>query len=256
MLNLNRLLITIVPVLLLAGCPSTGSDKSADAGVDADPPKADAPTIPITVPRNPIGTTCSANADCTSGFCTDGVCCDSACTQTCFSCSTTGRVGNCAPLTSGQDLVATTPCAGSSTCKVDVATSLPQCKVADLQSCKTNSDCSSNNCVTFFVDADGDGYGTPTEAQICTELGAQPPPGYAVLTGDCCDIDSGANPGVSSSVYFGFPDACGSYDWNCDGKIEQQQKCTYNASLACGAECTTTNIFGGGIINIFTEACH
>ena len=99
-------------------------------------------------------------------------------------------------------------------------------------------------------------YGTPTEAQICTELGAQPPPGYAVLTGDCCDIDSGANPGVSSSVYFGFPDACGSYDWNCDGKTEQQQQCTYNASLACGAECTTTNIFGGGIINIFTEACH
>ena len=256
MLNLNRLLITIVPVLLLTGCPSNRSDTSADSGVDADPQKTDAPTVPITVLRSPIGTTCSANADCTSGFCTDGVCCDSACTQTCFSCSTTGRVGNCAPLTSGQDLVATTPCAGSSTCKVDVASSLPECKVADLQSCRTNSDCASNNCVTFFVDADGDGYGTPTEAQICTELGAQPPPGYAVLTGDCCDIDSGANPGVSSSVYFGFPDACGSYDWNCDGKTEQQQQCTYNASLACGAECTTTNIFGGGIINIFTEACH
>jgi Protein of unknown function (DUF2934) len=57
--------------------------------------------------------------------------------------------------------------------KVDVATSLPECKVADLQSCTINSDCASDNCVTFFVDADGDGYGTPTEAQICTELGAQ-----------------------------------------------------------------------------------
>jgi hypothetical protein len=255
MLNPRCFLITALPLLLLSGCPSTNAAKDVDGGAGDAAPK-DSSTIAVTVPRGPIGTICSTSSDCTSGFCTDGVCCDSACNQTCFSCNAAGKVGNCAPLTSGQDLVATAPCAGSSTCKVDVATSLPECKVADLHNCKTNSDCSSNNCVTFFVDADGDGYGTPTEAQICTELGAQPPPGYAVLTGDCCDIDSGANPGVPSTAYFGFADQCGSFDWNCDGKTEQQQQCTYNASLACGAECTTTNIFGGGIINIFTEACH
>ncbi len=252
----TRLVISILPLLVLAGCRSNGTDKNADAGVDAEPaPQIDASGVAITVPRNPIGTTCSTDGDCVSGFCTDGVCCDSACTKTCFSCNTTGKVGNCAPLTSGQDLSATTPCAGSSTCKVELATSLPACKVADLQRCTTNSDCASDNCVTFFVDADGDGYGTPTEAQICTGLGAQPPPGYAVLTGDCCDLDAGANPGVAAGVFFGFPDACGSYDWNCDGKVEPQQQCTYNPSLACGGECSVQTIFGG-TLNLFTESCH
>src|SRR5580698_3520575 len=113
MLTPTRLAMSILPLLLLAGCPSKGPDKNADAGIDADlPPQGDASSVSVTVPLNPIGTTCSTNGDCASGFCADGVCCDSACGQTCFSCSTAGKVGNCAPLTSDQDLSAIIPCGG------------------------------------------------------------------------------------------------------------------------------------------------
>jgi hypothetical protein len=258
----NRLVITAPALALLAltvtGCPDQHSDPppGSDAAVDTDPPPSPTPdaSLPITQNRSAIGTSCSRNEDCSSGFCTDGVCCDSACGQTCFSCATIGKVGNCAPIASGPDISADTPCSGGSTCILDRSTSLPECKVAELQPCKTNSDCATNNCVTFFVDADGDGYGTPTEAQICTTLGAAPPPGYALLTGDCCDIDRGANPGVPASTYFGFPDACGSYDWNCDAKVEQQQVCPYDSSVACGANCNGVTPFGS--YTLFVELCH
>jgi hypothetical protein len=240
--------------MLVAGCPDNqqpDGHSAPDASV-TQPPPADA-SLPITQNRNAIGTGCSTNDECASGFCTDGVCCDSACDQTCFSCNGTGKVGNCAPTISGPDPSATVPCGGPNTCVIDRSTSLPECKVAELQPCKTNSDCATNNCVTFFVDADGDGYGTPTEAQLCTTLGAPAPPGYALLTGDCCDIDRGANPGVPAGTYFGFPDACGSYDWDCDGKVEQQQACPFNASIACGTQCT--GITPLGPYTLFVELC-
>jgi hypothetical protein len=63
------------------------------------------------------------------------------------------------------------------------------------------------------------------------------------------------NPGLAAGVFFGFPDACGSYDWNCDGRIEQQQQCSYHPSLACGGKCTVNSVFGG-TLNLFTESCH
>jgi hypothetical protein len=69
------------------------------------------------------------------------------------------------------------------------------------------------------VDGDGDGYGTAESAKFCSELSAQAPAGYASYTGDCCDLDSGANPGFSATPFLEFPDACGSYDWNCNGSI-------------------------------------
>jgi hypothetical protein len=156
--------------------------------------------------------------------------------------------------THGQDITATVPCAGGSVCLIDTATSLPICKLSDLQTCTANSDCASGACLTFFLDADGDGYGTPTEARVCTEQGAPPPPGYALLTGDCCDIDSGANPGVPASTYFEFPDACGSFDWNCNGVVDQQRQCQGDAALACGAPCVIN--FGFGSYTAFTQACH
>ena len=37
---------------------------------------------------------------------------------------------------------------------------------------------------------------------------------------DCCDYDSRANPG--DTTYYPTADACGSFDYNCDGQLEQQ----------------------------------
>jgi hypothetical protein len=248
-------IITALPLCSLAGCPQKhkAADPLHDAGVE-DAATKDATSIAITVPRNPLGTTCATNKDCTSGYCTDGVCCDSACGQQCFSCNSTGNVGNCAPQTQGQDETATVPCTGTNICVLDPATSLPACKLADLQTCSANTDCASAACLTFFLDADGDGYGTPTQARVCTEQGAAPPPGYALLTGDCCDIDSGANPGVPADTYFEFSDACGSFDWNCNGIVDQQQQCPGDPTLACGATCIVN--LGLGPFTIFTQACH
>jgi hypothetical protein len=47
------------------------------------------------------GATCTANADCASGFCADGVCCNVACQGGCVSCATTGRLGTCWPIDQG-----------------------------------------------------------------------------------------------------------------------------------------------------------
>ena len=79
-------LVTLaMPLVLLAGCPNNTTDdhpgKDGDAGTSS--PDADSQPVVVT-PKNPIGSTCSANTDCGSGFCTDGVCCDSACDQTCY----------------------------------------------------------------------------------------------------------------------------------------------------------------------------
>jgi len=53
-----------------------------------------------------LGSACSADHQCSSGFCADGLCCDTACGATCESClaSATGASsGSCAPVANGQD---------------------------------------------------------------------------------------------------------------------------------------------------------
>ena len=93
---------------------------------------------------------------------------------------------------------------------------------------------------------------TATTASVCTTLNAPPPSGYAVLPGDCCDIDSGANPGLPADTYFQFADACGSFDWNCDGTVEQERTCP--VAVTCGADCLEdVGIF---TFTAFTEECH
>ena len=48
------------------------------------------PVVVVPPPLSSLGTACSSNSDCGSGFCTDGVCCDSACGQTCYACNQRG----------------------------------------------------------------------------------------------------------------------------------------------------------------------
>lgn len=52
------------------------------------------------------GSTCTRNADCTTGYCADGVCCDGECSGTCQACvaGKTGQPnGKCAPIIGGTD---------------------------------------------------------------------------------------------------------------------------------------------------------
>ncbi len=168
-------------------------------------------------------------------------------------------MGHCAALTTGQDPNATSPCGGSSSCFLPPTSStVPACKLVDGTACQDDGDCISGHCLTYYADVDGDGYGGSDQAHFCEQLNAPPPAGYAAYSGDCCDLDSGANPGFNSSNFLRMPDACGSFDWNCDGVVTQQQTCTVTGG-ACGQACY---ISWGGIIStnpndvVFVQACH
>ncbi|HVZ88933.1 MAG TPA: hypothetical protein VHG72_18335 [Polyangia bacterium] len=255
-LKYASVIAAVLPVALLTGCPNSAANDHPDPPADGgDPtPDANAPILDadVTVPRNPLGTGCGSSADCTSGFCTDGVCCDSACGQTCYACNQPAALGHCAALTSGEDLTATTTCTAPSTCFLPALSAAPACKFVDGTDCQGDQDCVSGHCLTYYVDADGDGYGSSEAAHFCAELNAKPPSGYAAYAGDCCDLDAGANPGFDSTQFLAMPDACGSFDWNCNGVVSQEKTCSTGA-VACGQACTI-NLFGP--ITLFTEACN
>jgi hypothetical protein len=84
---------------------------------------------------------------------------------------------------------------------------------------------------------------------------ALPPAGYAAYTGDCCDLDAGANPGFDSTQFLAMPDACGSYDWNCNGVITEEKSCPTDTSATCGQACSL-NLGIYGTLNLFTIACN
>ncbi|HVV52516.1 MAG TPA: hypothetical protein VHO06_22810 [Polyangia bacterium] len=265
--NIKMILGTILSLALLAGCPNNTSgehpDEHPDTGtkVDASDPTPDATmTVVVVKPTNPLGTACSSNADCGSGFCTDGVCCDSACEQTCYACNQQAAMGHCAALTSGQDTIATSPCIGSSACLLPPSSAVPVCKLVDGTACQVDGDCVSGHCLTYYADADGDGFGGSDQGRFCEELNAPPPAGYAAYSGDCCDLDSGANPAFNTSQYLQMPDACGSYDWNCDGILEMQTPASScpGETVRCGQGCYLG--WGGGPDfsqpPLYIEACH
>lgn len=172
--------------------------------------------------QKPLALGCGANNECASGFCVDGVCCENACDGQCSVCNAAGNVGYCTAQIFGDDTTSAETCTGAHTCSIAIPSlSLVACRLKTLQACRTNSDCASLLCETFYVDHDGDGYGeTGTALKLCEVDGAAPPVGYARQGGDCCDNDANAFPGQAK--YFGRQDACGSWDYSCDGKVSSQ----------------------------------
>jgi hypothetical protein len=257
----NRYL-AIFTLLTLCGCPMKNSDPepegtggaagAAAAGgmggeatstVDAGP--AGAPEVTklpadaaVGNPGKPIAAGCAANSECASGFCVDAVCCNTACDGQCSICNPPGALGYCTGQISGDDTTSAETCTGAHTCSIAIPVlNVQACRLKDLQACKVNLDCASLNCVTFYVDHDGDGYGeTAKTIQFCEEQGAAPPVGYVSQGGDCCDSDANAYPGETK--YFTAADACGSYDYNCDGLIQDAQFGT--PATVPASECGTT----------------
>jgi hypothetical protein len=120
--------------------------------------------------------------------------------------------------------------------------------------------------VTYYRDADGDGYGDPNNSKISCS-GA--PAGYITNNGDCCDTDPIAYPG--SGHYSGYPNygpragGCPNpsgqeYDYNCDGVNKKIVAGTYfnlnvitscNQTLACDScGCYCNDVQGGWIGSI------
>ena len=165
--------------------------------------------------RSKNGTACAANTDCASLECVDGVCCNQACDGTCYSCDQQGSVGTCKPLDGAQDPSATVACTGSNICTAP-AGAVPACKIKDGEACTSSADCLNGSCITSYRDADKDGYGSDKVSR-CERA---PAAGYVLTGGDCCDSDAGTHPGVTT--YSAGANACGRFDRNCDGKVEEQ----------------------------------
>lgn len=219
--------VSFLLVAALAGCPETGPT-TADAGTarDAMPDVSGQGGIAGAgeqVGSKPIAAGCAADSECASGFCVDSVCCDGACDGQCQTCNVAGNVGYCTAQVFGDDTTSAEGCTGAHTCSIGIsALNLPACRLKTLQACKTNSDCASLLCQTFYVDHDRDGYGeNGTTLQLCEVDGATPPAGYVAQGDDCCDSDANAFPG--QSMYFHTTDACGGWDYDCNGTVDGEE---------------------------------
>ncbi len=79
---------------------------------------------------------------------------------------------------------------------------------------------------TYYVDGDSDGYGESTNLGQCRCAADTT---YKVTNRtDCCDTDGNAHPGATT--WRSSANACGSYDYNCDGSETK----TSNTSVSAG----------------------
>jgi len=74
-----------------------------------------------------------------------------------------------------------------------------------------------NATTTFYLDADGDGYGRESGAvEACTP----PSSGFVPIGGDCNDLDAHINPGAE--------EVCNGIDDNCDGNLDDEASLTFH----------------------------
>jgi hypothetical protein len=145
------------------------------------------------------GGTCQGDNQCTGGHCCGGTCANITTDNS--NCGACGTV-----CVSGKQT-----CSGGN------------CLNQNGQPCSTSSPCLTGVCNVYYVDADGDGFGTSATAGFCNV--STPPAGYSTMTGDCCDSNSSVNPfDINGSYLPATPYPCGTmvspWDYNCDGKVE------------------------------------
>jgi hypothetical protein len=197
--------------------------------------------------KSMVAAPCTASNQCAAGLtCADGVCCDARCDQPCQACNLPGQAGHCAPVASADDADACP--ADTRSCDASAA-----CKLKGQQACATSADCASGAaCVTFYPDADGDGYGdrsaTLANGQAKGFCGSAPAGAWVTDNGDCCDAgDTMKQVHPGQTAWFTVPGPCGiQFDYDCDGTTATQYPgggacvdaaCTpgFTAAVACGA---------------------
>ncbi|RZJ69254.1 MopE-related protein [Flavobacterium sp.] len=95
----------------------------------------------------------------------------------------------------------------------------------------------SNDCYTYYADADADGFGNP---EVSTTL-CEPTPGYVLDNTDCNDALAAVHPGAAEVPYNGIDD-------DCDGTIDEGSQ-IYSQVLAnqCGTTLASINSLVGAV---------
>ncbi|MBK7861238.1 MAG: DUF11 domain-containing protein [Archangiaceae bacterium] len=141
----------------------------------------------VCVPKTQPGTTCSRDGECGTGNCVDGVCCNSACNGQCEACDVTGHVGECSPATGA-------PHAGRAACDGDGSTCNGQCDGVARASCAypgANTNCRAASCAagqaTLAAVCDGQGNCPSVQTQACNPYvcGASACKGNCQVDADC-----------------------------------------------------------------------
>jgi hypothetical protein len=81
--------------------------------------------------------------------------------------------------------------------------------------------------VTYYADQDADGYGS---SSLSISVCGSAPAGYVAVAGDYCDSDLNVHPGQTS--FFQVANACGNFDYDCNGQEEPQ-----DLAPACPPSC-------------------
>ncbi len=138
-------------------------------------------------------------------------------------CDVAGHDEDCDPTTVGEtdadgDGFVSAACCNAVgaeiTCGPDCDDARPSSRPTASEACNTiDDDCDGlvdeDVAMTFYVDADGDGFGDETMPVLACALGA----GHAVSGGDCDDTQRARNPGV--------PEACNAIDDDCDAIVDE-----------------------------------
>lgn len=94
----------------------------------------------VVVNGGELGSTCSKNEECKSGFCASGVCCASDCREPCHSCNLPNSLGSCQPVMDSTPCADNDLCNGAETCQAGVCT--PGVALV----CQGSNPCMSNTC--------------------------------------------------------------------------------------------------------------
>jgi len=112
--------------------------------------------------------------------------------------------------------------------------------------------------ITYYTDADGDGYGTGVGQSLC----ADPGEGFATLNGDCNDNNPAINPAA--------PEICDGIDNNCNGQADEPKPIggawsnsdaggpgvNGSASVSCNGGSEVINIAASGFSTSSSDKLH
>jgi hypothetical protein len=160
---------------------------------------------------NLCGCPSNASRDCGSNVCIpSSQCCN--CSGPCNTCNSNN--GTCSPVPNGSQggCQAGQFCSNGScnSCPIGQVLSGGTCKLQDGAACTPGSTpcVSTSGCTSWFIDNDGDGFGTGTALNRC---GPNPPSDgrrYARQGGDCCDTSADAHPGQTATFTSPLPAEC------------------------------------------------